>query len=228
MPASTELEVFVAVVGLKVWRSPWYHFQQKGMHPTTFAALKGRIKENISSDLKKGYITEDQRKNLLDKVLRKVPEFFELHGIWNLKEGETWTSAFGYECTGHVYEQLFGNAQDANHNLLTLSLDQIDDGKGHFDPAMAEDIATFFANVLPEPRMHNTSYKAQHEIDIGTVKDLTKKILTLTALQPERFSPNKKDRDDSTHQLLEEPLKELSLCITLSKAYYSGSSLPSE
>ena len=122
-----------------------------------------------------------------------------------MKEGETWTSPFGYEITGHVFEQLFGDAQDANHNLLTLSLDRIDDGKGHFDPAMAEDIATFFANVFPEPRGHNMPYKAQHENDIGTVKDLTKKILTLTALHPERFSPNKKDRVDfnkAIHQMI--------------------------
>jgi predicted helicase len=147
----------------------------------TFAALKGRIRVNISSDLRKGYITKDQEKDLLDKVLRKLPEFFEHHGIWNLKAGETWISPFGHRITGNVFEQLFGDAQDANHNLLTLSLDRIDDSKPHFDP-MAEDVAGFFANVKPEPRAHNTAYKAQHESDIDTVKDFREKILALTAL----------------------------------------------
>jgi hypothetical protein len=179
--ASTEMEVFVAVVGLKVWRSNRYYFEQNGMLTETFAALKGRIRVNISSDLRKGYITKDQEKDLLDKVLRKLPEFFEHHGIWNLKAGETWISPFGHRITGNVFEQLFGDAQDANHNLLTLSLDRIDDSKPHFDP-MAEDVAGFFANVKPEPRAHNTAYKAQHESDIDTVKDFREKILALTAL----------------------------------------------
>jgi hypothetical protein len=191
--ASTEMVEFVAVVGLKVKRSAWYHFEQNGMLPETFAALKGRIRDNIRCDLRKGFITKDQEKDLLDKVLRMLPEFFEHRGIWNLKAGETWISPFGYRITGNVFEQLFGDAQDAIHNLLTLSLDRIEDSKPHFDP-MAEDVAGLFANVKPEPRMHNTPYKAQHEDDIDTVNDLTKKILALTAIHPGGFSPSKKDK----------------------------------